>query len=364
METREEKLAKWADPSVDRLQSLRVLSGSLRTDSNDSRPCLCISEDKIGFHQIEDFILTSQHDNVTDDNSAPDLWKFQAISFPRLSPGRLKLSFPKQVFRRIQDAWNLHPRTIEIFLSNNGVCTTFHSSSNQQNVLLKVANSRSTGFDCVSVTCVPSRRTTYALFHHLEDEASVFATLISTPERCIDPYFFVAALYRSHHQHVEYHRNTIDDAIQGIERQTGFGQPGRLANRRASLDAYPRFMEPKSVIQQLSYCQTDLAIIGHIARCSLDCGQWLIQALDETTSSVHQPQSHERGRHDDAKSRQCDEQPPEIQAAVRLMIREDVEYTRRRSAMLSSQVQQMRERVQSQTGFVSNPYLGLRDPYP
>lgn len=103
---------------------------------------------------------------------------------------------------------------------------------------MKVANSRFIGFDCVSVTSDPTRRTTYALYHHLEDESSVFATLLSTPERCVDPHFFVAALYRSHHQQTEVHRNRIDDTVQGTERQTGFGRPGQLLrpDRRASLD--------------------------------------------------------------------------------------------------------------------------------
>lgn len=356
METREEKLATWADPLIDRLQSVRVLKGSLPLNLNDLDKHVRISEDRILFDQIEDYLLNTNGDNISNDDDTPDLWHFKAISFPRLRPGRLALSIPKQVFQQIQDSWNLHPRTIEIFLSNNGVFTTFHSSSSERTaLLLKVANSRSTGFDCVSVTCDPSRRTTYVLYHHLEDEAFVFATLLSTPERCIDLHFFVAALYRSHHQHIETHRNTIDDAIQGIERQTGFGNPGRLisSKRRASLDKYPIFTDPKSTMKQLSYCQTDLAIVGHVARCCLDCGEWLVRVIDERLLS-EQPPQYGRERRNGSELHQLDQQSSESLAAVRLMIRQDVEYVRKRTVMLLSQVQQMRERAQSQTTFILN----------
>lgn len=356
METREEKLAKWVDPSVTQMQSLRVLKGSLSLNPNDMDKRVRISEDKIQFDQIQDHLLKTDGDNISDDDIL-NLWHIKAICFPRLLPGRLALSIPKQVFQQIQDSWNLHPRTIEVFLSNNGVFTTFHSAGSERtSLLLKVANSRSTGFDCVSVTCDYSLRTTYALYHHLQDEASFFATLLSTPERCIDPHFFVAALYRSHHQHIETHRNAIDDAIQSIERQTGFGNPGRLigAERRASLDEYPVLADPKSVIQRLSYCQTDLAIIGHVARCCSDCGEWLVRAIDETLLSEPAPH-YGRQRRNNSELPQQDQQFLESMRAVRLMIRHDVEYMQRRTVMLLSQVQQMRDRVQSQVGFVSSP---------
>ena len=352
METREEKLATWADSTDARLRSLRILTGSLDLDAQGICKDMCVTETSIDIEHIKDQLLATAN-NIGDSKS--NLWHFKAVSFPRLRPGRLTLSFPKQVFLQIQDSWNLHPRTIEVFLSNNGVCTTFDSTnSNRTWLLMKVPNSRSTGFDCVSVTCDAILRTTYALYHHLEDEASVFATLHSTPERFIDPFSFVAALYRSHHQHIETHRNTIDDAVRDVERQTGFGNPGRLMmsadGRRPSLDEYPLLTDPKRTIQQLSYCQTDIAIIGHVARCCVECGDWLVQAIDDSIGpegSTHNVQ---------------DQRLPDSLRSIRPAIRQDIEYTRRRTAMLLSQVQAIRDRAQSQTSFVSplphhHPYL-------
>ncbi|KAJ4347608.1 hypothetical protein N0V95_005254 [Ascochyta clinopodiicola] len=342
METREEKLATWADPSVDEIQSFRLLKGSLQLDSSDLNKRARVSEQHINVDQVEHHLIEPKVDKIVGQTNTSNIWHFKAISVPRLRPGRLVVSIPKPVFQQIQNSWSLHPRTMEIFLSNNGVFSTFSTSdSGQTSVILKVANSRTTGFDCVSVTCDPARRTTYALYHHLEDEASVFATLISNPERCMDPHFYVGAVYRAHHQHIELYRNVIDDAIQGIERQTGFGNPGRLHSsqrpaRRASMDEYPVLEDPKSTIQQLSYCQTDLAIIGHVARCCLECGDWLVGALDDKLPDMH------------------DTQYVQSIKTVRPMVRQDVEYMRRRTVMLLSQVQQMKDRVQSQTVFMLN----------
>jgi hypothetical protein len=355
MGTREEKLATWADPSVNLLQTLRVLKGSFPLNLTELDKRMHLSEDKIQMDQIEDHLLNTNSDRISDNDDEPKLWHFKAISFSRIRPGRLALSIPKRVFQQIQDSWNLHPGTIEVFLSNNGVFATFHSSSSERtSLLLKVANSHSTGFDCVSVTCDPACRTTYVLYHHLQDEASVFADLLSTPEQCIDPHFFVAAVYRSHHQNIETHRNTIDDTILGIERQTGFGKPGRLMSteRRASLDEYSALADAKSTIQKLSYCQTDLAIIGHVARCCLECGEWLLQVIDERLS-FEQPLHYQQERSNGSELHQRDQRSSKNLEAVRLKIRQDVEYMRRRTVMLLSQVQQMKDRAQSQTNFVS-----------
>jgi hypothetical protein len=331
MEIREEKLATWADPSL--AHTARILTGTICLRQTNTDKCVQITDQKVQFDQIVEHISSTTDFS---DTTNSDLWHFKAISFTRLQPGRLKISMPKETFQQIQSAWHLHPRTIEVFLSNNGVFTTFHCpDSDRTSYILKVANSRSTGFDCTSVTFNPTERTIYVLYHHLEDEASVFATLLSTPERCIDPHFFVAALYRSHQQHIETHRNTIDDAIQAMERRSKLGNPGRLASetrRRPSLEYYPVLEDPKGAIQQLSYCQTDLAIIGHVARCASELGGWLEQAIDESLAN---------------------QQPSENPRAVLVAIREDVEYTRRRTDMLLSQVQQMKDRAQSQTGFVS-----------
>ena len=356
METPEEKLAIWADPSVTRPQSLTALKGSIPLNSNHLDKRVRIAEGRVPSDQIGDHLLKTKSNNISDEDDPSNLWHFKETSFPRLRRGRLVLSFPRQVFQQIQDSWNLHPRTIEVFLSNSGVFTPFHSSSSARSVLLlKVANSRATGSDCVSVTRDPSRRTTYAVYHHLEDEDSLFATLSFTPERCVDAHFFVAVLYRSHYQHIETHRNAIDDVIIGIEEQTSFEFSGKLMGfeRRASLDENLILADSRSTIQQLSYCQTDLAIVEHVARCCLEFGEWLVQALEETLVSEY-PQDDGRTWRNGFEPQDCDPQSLKSLRAVRLMIGQDVEYKRRQTVLLLSQVQQLKDRVQSQITLVSN----------
>ncbi|KAK3308479.1 uncharacterized protein B0T15DRAFT_491061 [Chaetomium strumarium] len=351
METREEKLARWVDPPKNEQTSLRVLTGSLSLSADGSVNAVRISDDKIQYDQIEDHLLKTHSNNKTDDS----LWHFRVLSLPRLQNGRLVLSLPKPTFHQIQSSWHLHPRTTEVFLSNNGVLATFTSPSNhpdtittsRTSLLLKVANSRSTGFDCASITLDPSRRTTYILYHHLTDEPSVFATLLSSPELCITPHFFAFALYRSHHQHIEVHRNTIDDTIQRIERETKYGNPGKLMaatvtgemGPRPSLDGCFVLEDPRRTIQRLSYCQTDLAVVGHVARCGLELGGWIVQGADDSG-------------YGEVKDGACGDAFSKSLKAARVVVREEVEYIRRRTAMLLSQVEQMMQRAQSQTDFM------------
>ena len=355
MKTPEEKLATWTDPTSDQPQILKALKGSLSLGLIDAEGCVRISENNVELSNIDDFLQNSDGDHISDDAIDEHLWHFKVVSFPRLRLGRFTLSMSEQVLQKIQDSWNLHPKTIEIFLANNGVFTTFDCcNSGRTHFLMKVANSISTGYDCVSVTSDPARRTTYVLYHHLEDENLVFNTLLTTPERCIDPLFFVVALYQSHHQHIETHRNAIDESILRIERQTGFGYPGRVIdpNRRKSTAENTGHLDSKSTIQQLSYCQTDLAVIGHVARCCLDCGEWLIKAIDEKFLGAQSPSHQNEGR---AGSETDPWEQPYLSRlrVVRSTIRQDVEHMRRRSVTASSQIQQMRERAQSQTNFVS-----------
>lgn len=347
METREEKLATWTE-KLGQGQCARTLTGLIPFKTQGRASSQFLSEGRLEFHEVDRFILNEDRSEVP-----IDLWHFKAISFPRARAGRLVLSVSKDIFRKIQDSWNLHPRTIEVFLANNGVFTSFSCpSSGRTSILLKVSNSRSTGFDCMSATFDSSNRTTYVLYHHLHQEDRVFASILSTPERCISPYFPAAVLYSAHHQQIEFQRNTLDTAVQNIERQTSYGNPGRIGGngRRNSSDEYPDSFDPKAIIQQLSYCQTDVAILKNTARCSLSIGEWLIQAIDMPVMAASR---YETQTLNGTEIRVREEDLVEQTRVTRLTLLEEVEYTRRRMVTLVSQVQQICERAQSQTTFVS-----------
>lgn len=126
-------------------------------------------------------------------------------------------------------------------------------------------------------------------------------------------------------------------------------------------------VDPKSTIRQLSYCQTDLAIIGHVARCCLDSGEWLIRVIDEKLLG-RQAASGPQGQRDGREPHQQDQHNAESLRAVCSIVRQDLEYMRRRTVTLLSQVQQMRDRVQSQTTFVRSPcpkfHINMTADYP
>ncbi|KAK7973857.1 hypothetical protein PG989_015705 [Apiospora arundinis] len=330
METWEERLATWADPQDSAQHYIRFLEGTLSLDPNTSAITTQISESQLVFDEV----------------------------------GPTGPLHPRPLFRQIQDAWHLHPRTVNAFLSNNGVLTsTAHCpATGRSSTVWKVAVSRSTGFDCVSVTRDPAARTTYVLYHHLADEASVFAALTkaAAPERLLDHHFFVAVLYQAHHGCVEAFRHVIDMAVLAIEKQTRYGKPGRLMDRLSGQwspddekDAVSAVEDPKRVIRQLSYCQTDLAVIGHVARCGLECGEQLFQAIEQDQRELSILLSSSGG---DGGQEEPSQQAWFLKRlrAAQLMTRDDVEYTRRRVAMVLSQVQQMKDRSQSQTSFMLN----------
>ncbi|KAK7917486.1 hypothetical protein PG985_011094 [Apiospora marii] len=355
METRDEKLATWAIPPVGRQHDLRFLECSIRLEPDSPNTCPKLHESKLQFHEVGDHLL--QEAGITEDDDQSSRWHFKVLSLPRIFPGNLVLSVPRTLFRQIQDAWHLHPRTIEAFLSNNGIFATAHCrASGRSSAVWKAANSPS-GFDCVSVTRNPASRTTYVLYHHLADEAGVFRALLGAPPwhsgcRLLDHYFFVAALYHVHHQQVEAHRGAIDHAILATEQQTHFGTPGILMDSLRGLprldDQLPAAPEDtKETIQRLSYCQTDLAVIGHVARADLDCGEQLIRAIDEDMRELSLPRSKDDGPSDHGSRLLVDKL-----GAAMAMTRDDVEFTRRRTATLLSQVQQMKDRSQSQTSFM------------
>lgn len=349
METRDEKLATWAITPVGRQHCLRFLEGSLSLAIDTPNASPQIHESKLQFHEVEAH-LRQKAGIILEDGNHPIQWHFKVLSFPRIFPGRLVFSVPRQLFQQIQDAWHLHPRTVEAFLSNNGIFATAHCRASGRSWAVWKAAKSPSGFDCVSVTRDPARRTTYVLYHHLADETAVFRGLLAAPERCcLDHYFFVATLYHAHHQQVEAHRGTIDHAILATEQQTLFGTPGILME---GLRGLPRLDDrppaapddAKTTIQRLSYCQTDLAVIGHVARACLDCGEQLIWAIEEDMRDLSRLLLGDGDGH----SQQNSQLLLDRLAAALAMTRDDVEFTRRRTAMLLSQVQQMKDRSQSQ----------------
>lgn len=319
----------------------------------------------VPFGQVEDFLKNA--DLYALPHGISTGAQFRVISFsrlraithpeaplPKLPGGNYRpflVGLPKDTFQLITKCWGLHDCTLEAILNNNGVFADF-STPDRLSMVIKVANSASIGYDCVSITHDPIHRITYVLYHGLEDEAGVFSTLQTSPQRCMHPVFFAAVLYRSHQQHVERHRYTIDIAVLETERATGFGRPGRLGSGHIPHHEFKE-VDYKSTVKMLSYCQTDIAIIGHVARFSVDCGNWLVGRLTERRDRWNTAVGGLAGENCTTEKGKSGSSLREANTGNPAEILEEIEYSRCRAMTALSQIQQMSGRVQSQTTVVS-----------
>ena len=333
MISKEEKLAAFADSALVPSQLFSYFEGW-----TDEKQQLQTRAGKLSLHQITEFLHHSHEHALPHYTSATGRFvstpsRFRVISFPRLENGRLKLGFMRETYERLKESWHLHDLTLEVFLNNNGILSKFESA-NTTSILMKVPASRSVGFDCVSVAHDPINNITNVLYHSLADEDGIFDTLHANPERCLQPEFFAAILYQCHQQRVERHRNTIDDAIKNTECETKLGGPGRLFGHRYKHEEPTVEIHADTTAKRLSYIQTELAVIGHIARFSVQCGDWCVGLLENS------------------KMQAADEND-RLDAVMQIL--DEVEYTRRRSMTVLPQLQGVKERVQSQATLVSIP---------
>ncbi|KAF1815705.1 hypothetical protein P152DRAFT_455421 [Eremomyces bilateralis CBS 781.70] len=349
MASREEKLATFADPSIVSSHSLNIIEGWI-----DSQQRLQAQRGKISFHNLPRFLDGTSSPIVPQTHSSRR--RFRIISFPRLENGRLKLGFPQPTYHQIRQSWCLHDLTLEAFLNNNGILSSLETQDTTC-ILMKVAASRSTGFDTVSISHHRAANLTNVLYYSLENEDGVFDALLQHPERCLQPSFFAAVLYRCHQQRIERFRVILDDEIVGVERGSKFGGPGRLFGHRYRHEEPVVEMQGDSMTKKLSYVQTELAVLGHLARSSLEMGGWLVEMAR---------QEREGGLDTDASAVTEEKGEKELGMRMSENVRktlDEAEYVRRRAATVVSQIQAVNDRVQSQTTFLLNSSLHNQTDY-
>jgi len=258
---------------------------------------------------------------------------FRVISFPRNTTNRYKISLTEEIFEQIMQEWNIHEFSAEAFAYNNGTFAALDSDQSLS-IFVKVPNSKPIGFDSVSITHNRVNGITFVLFHGLEDETEVFSRLESQLEFCQHPFFFTTVLYSSHQQHLERYHLLVNNALLKTERETGFGGPGMLAGH---------FIPPKSKVEvdyensikQLSFCQTEIAIIGQVGRFNLEHGNWLVDKLKSKDWAT------------------------ETRDIINEKLLHEATFSRTKALSLVSQTQHLKDRVQSQTTLVSRTFTRL-----
>jgi hypothetical protein len=212
---------------------------------------------------------------------------------------------------------------------------------------MKVAAARSVGFDTLSLSHIRQEKVTNVMYYSLGDEMNVFDNLLAEPERCLQPTFFAAVLYRCHQQRLENYRKTLDRALIHIEERSKFGGPGRLFGREFGRSS--RADDPGGDLTlKLSYMQTEIAIAGHLARACEKCGAGIAEIAERDESCVMNGVDV-----DDEKLHTYHTRGFDLDSASATS--SEVQYIRRRAETVVSQLQGIQDRVQSQTTFVGVP---------
>jgi hypothetical protein len=211
-------------------------------------------------------------------------------------------------------------------------------------MVLKVPNCINIGYDAMSLSYDSKKRAITALYHGVQDWDRLLSFLQKKVYHCLHPLFIPTALFSCHRYHLSHYRDVIDEKICGTEHQIGYAVPGRL--EESELDPSNKGYEPQelnyeSIVRRLHSYQTELATIANVARFGQDCGDFLMQTLQEL--ETYSPFS------DDEKFYSSGEE-----------ILHEVELSRSLVRTLLSQNQALKERVQSQTNLVSNADLSRR----
>jgi hypothetical protein len=307
----------------------------------------------VPFHELQNFLDSSQNYTVANQTARRPL--FRVLSFSGFEGGRMKLFFSKEIFEQIKRSWNLHELTIEAFTDNNGIMSDFETKDTTC-IVMKVAASRSIGIDGVSISHDRSSQITNVLYHRLQDEKGIFKALQDSPERCRQPAFFATVLYRCHQRRVEIYRQQVNEEITRIEHLTKFGGPGHLFDQRHKSNGFDQEIESDSAIKKLSYIQTELAVIGHVGRSSLELGQWLVDLVKK--DRVDYRSRKQVAAQDISGLNQQSNNDLNENAMADNMTRsiDETEYVKRRATTVLSQLQTTKDRVDSQTNFVcQNP---------
>lgn len=308
-----------------------------------------LEAEKSHFLELKSFFNSSHDYKVPDQANCKQ--RFRVISFLCLDGARTKLSLPEETYEHIKQVWHLLDLTAEIFINNNGVLPSFETQKEDYTVM-KVAASQSIGMNCISISRNRKDGFPNVLLHRLKAEESIFKALESSPERCRQPAFFATVIYRCHQQRVEVHRHQVTEEITRVEHLTKLGGQGRLFEQRYKNETPDQAINSDSAIKKLSYIQTELAVLGHVGRSSLDIGQWLVE-LAEKDREHHNEQQKVLAQVISDPDQQPDEGLLEdIKQETTARILDEIEYTRRCAKTVLSQLQATKDRVDSQTNLV------------
>jgi hypothetical protein len=218
-------------------------------------------------------------------------------------------------------------------INNNGVFASFHTPRTRSwSLIYSQPISSVVAFRLISLTKNCHLDITYTLAFRLEDEEDIFSSFESSPSSGANSLHLVVAAYSSLRQRAENYRQKIDAAIVDIESKTGFGKTRSFGLK--DYDTYPKLrhnnVDYENVIRKLSYIQSEIAIMSHLGRHSVESGDGLLREIQSRKWSTNTSDSE-----------------------IDLRLADAVEFDLIRNRSLMSQLEQLESRVKSQTTLVS-----------
>ena len=189
------------------------------------------------------------------------------------------------------------------------------------------------GLAAVSLSYHIPTSSTRAVYHGAELTSwGKLVDLVHRNQRLWDhPLLVPTLVFLIHHEKAESYRARVDHLIFQIENDTGYGVAGLLQGPQVR--ARKLAFHTESILIRLQSCQTELAVLSHVLRFNEEFVGFLVQGVEDYGQI---PRGGNRRKHD----------------ALGEALLQMLELPRSQTTMAISQVQGLKERVQSQTSLV------------
>ncbi|KAM0809988.1 hypothetical protein AB5N19_10335 [Seiridium cardinale] len=250
------------------------------------------------------------------------------------------INMNRDTWTNVSSQFELHESTAEAFLDNNGAfgfysyraAATPHAIKRIK-LVVKVANKIAIGYEALSLVFDLSNLTIRAVMHGAMPAQwdSFIRILDDRLHLCRHPLLLPTLIFVTHRKNIECHRRYIDGAIHQLEQNIGFGVAGSFI----TADHIPaqQVLKLDSALVKLQSQQTELAILSSISRSSEKLADFLLNSITRLDQAL---QTSDHG------------------SIVNLEdeILHMLELPHNQARLALSQMQSLKERLQSQTDLI------------
>ncbi|KAH6655913.1 hypothetical protein BKA67DRAFT_562158 [Truncatella angustata] len=296
----------------------------------------------INWHNVGDWINLVEPHEFPEMHRAPTQHQISLRVFHiPLGLRSAQINAKRESWEILSSQFELHDSTAEAFLDVNGAfgfysyrSTDGTRSIERVKIIVKVANKMTIGYQALSLVFDFSKLTIKALIHGaLPAQWDSFINLLcDSLHLCHHPLLLPTVLFVSHRLEIDHYRKRIDDSILQMERETGFGVAGILTTDQDRTFAQQSF-SLESALVQLQSQQTELATLANVSRFSDRFSDFLFNSISRLNQTLRTSDHHHI---------------LELEDEIFHML----ELPRSQAKSALSQIQSLKERVQSQTSLI------------